>query len=76
MQRAHQLIGKQKNSLQAKLAVAEVEEVFQTRPKEIEHHRVVVAFCAKPPNERHTNATSQSLVDFRFVLELRVLCFD
>ena len=37
---------------------------------------MVVAFCSVPSDEWHTHTTSQRLVDFRFVLELRVFRLD
>jgi len=57
------LIGKEQNRLEAELAVTEVEEVFERWAEEVENHRVVIAFCAEPPNERNTDAASERLVD-------------
>ena len=42
----------------------------------IKDHGVVVAFRSKPMNSRHTNTTSEPLIDLDFILELRMLCID
>jgi hypothetical protein len=70
------LVGKEKHSLEAKLAVAKVEKVLERRAKEVEDHRIVIALGTEPPNERNANTTSEGLVDFRFILELGVLSLD
>lgn len=54
-----QLVGEQQDGFQREFAVAEVEEVFQARTKEIEHHRVVVTLGTKPANERNTDTSSE-----------------
>ena len=59
----YQLVGEEEYSLKAKLAIAEVEKVFEGRAEEVEHHGIVIALGTKPPNEGNTNATSESLVD-------------
>ena len=74
--RGYQLICQQEDSLETKLAVAKVEEIFQRRAEKIKNHGIVVAFGSKPSNEGHTNTTSESLVDLGFVLELRMLGLD
>ena len=75
-QGTYELISQKEHRLQTELAVAEVEEIFEGRPKEIDDHRVVVAFRAKPADKGHANATGKGLVDLGLVLELRVLGFD
>ena len=70
------MISKEKDGLQAELAVAEVEKVFERGSEEIDNQRIVVAFGAEPANERYTDATGESLVDFGFILELGVLGLD
>lgn len=72
----HQLVSKEQNSLETELAVAEVEEVLKRGAKQVENHGIVVTFCAVPANERDTNATGKSLVNFGLILELRVLGLD
>ena len=72
----HQLICKQQNRLETEFPVAEVEEVLEGWSEEIDDHGVVVAFGAEPANERYTDATGESLVDFGFILELGVLGLD
>ena len=37
---------------------------------------MVVAFCPVPSDKWHADTSSQRLVDFRLVLELRVFCLD
>ena len=64
MRRTNQLVCKEKNSLQAELAAAEIEKVFERRAKEVEDHSIVIAFCTEPPDERDANATCESFVDF------------
>jgi hypothetical protein len=72
----YKLICEQKHSLQAKLALAKVKEVFQRGAEQIEHHGVVVTFCAEPADERHADAACEGLVDFAFILKLRMLSLD
>ena len=71
-----ELVGKEKDRLQRELAVAEVEEVLQAGPEEVENHRVVVTFRAKPADKGYSDSTGERLVDAGFVLELGVLGFD
>jgi hypothetical protein len=71
-----QLVGQQQHRLQRKLAVAEVEEVFQGRAEQVQDHGVVVALGAEPTHERDADATGERLVDAGLVLELGVLGFD
>ena len=70
----HQLISKQEHGLETELSIAEVEEIFETGPKEIQDHGIVVAFRSEPPDKGNTDATGQCLVDLGLILELRVLC--
>lgn len=72
----NELIGEKENGLQREFAVAEIEEIFQTGAKEIEHHGVVVTLGAEPTNERDTHTTGQRFVDTSFIFELRVLRLD
>jgi hypothetical protein len=71
-----ELVGKEEDRLQGKLAVAEVEEIFQARAQEVKHHGVVVTLGAKPTNKRNANATGEGLVDTSLILQLRVLGLD
>ena len=70
------MVSKQEDRLQAELAVAEVEEVFKGRAKEIDDHRIVVALSTEPPDEGDTNTAGESLVNLGLVLELGVLGLD
>lgn len=72
----NELIHEQKNRLERKFAVAEVEQVFQAGPQQIVDHGIVVAFGAEPANEWDANTASERFVDASFVLELRVLGLD
>jgi hypothetical protein len=71
-----ELIGKEEDSLQRELAVAKVEEIFQTGPKQVQDHGIVVTFSSKPANEGNPNATSQRLVDTSLIFELGMLGLD
>ena len=73
---AYQLIRQKENGLERKLAVAEVEQIFERRPEQIDDHRIIIALCSEPANERYTDSSSEGLVDLGFVLELGVLRLD
>lgn len=68
-----ELVGKKKNCLQRKFAVAKVEEILQTGSEEIDYHGIIVAFRSKPTDEGNTNSSCQGLVDPGLILELRML---
>ena len=70
------LIGQEEDGLQGKLPVAEVEEVLQTRTKQVEDHGIVVALGAEPADKGDADAAGMRLVDARLILELRVLGLD
>lgn len=72
----YQLISEQQNCLEREFAVAKVEEVLKGRAKEVDDHRVVVAFGAEPPDKGDTDTTGKGLVDLGFVLKLRMLGLD
>lgn len=72
----YQLISEEKHSLEAELAVAEVEQVFKGGTEQVEDHGVVVTFCAVPANKRDADATGKGLVDLGLVLELGMLGLD
>ena len=57
---ANRLIGKKKNSLEAKTARAEVEQIFQTWTEEFHHHDVVVALRAAPFYQRYPDCNSST----------------
>jgi hypothetical protein len=71
-----ELVGKQEDSLQGELAVAEVEKILQAGSEEIENHSIVVTFCTEPANEGDPDTTGKRLVDTGFIFELRVLGLD
>lgn len=72
----NELIGKEQHSLQRELAVAEVEQILQTRSEEVDDHSVVVTLSTEPTHEGNANTTGKGLVDTGFIFELGVLCFD
>jgi hypothetical protein len=71
-----ELIGEEKNGLQGELAIAEVKEILQTGPEEIQNHGIVVALGTEPANEGDSDSTSQGLVDTSLIFELGVLSLD
>ena len=76
MQGTHQLISQKEDSLQAELAVAEVEQILERGPQEVNDHGIVIAFGAEPTDKGDTNATSKGLVDLGLVLKLGMLGLD
>lgn len=73
---ADELVGEQEDGLEGELAVAEIEKVFEGWAKEIEDHRVVIAFGAEPSHKGNAHAAGERLVDASLILELRVLGLD
>ncbi len=71
-----ELVGKQENSLEGELAVAEVEQVFQAGAEQVEDHGIVVTFRTEPANEGNADTASKGFVDASFVFQLRVLGLD
>jgi hypothetical protein len=71
-----ELIGKEEDSLQRELAVAKVEEIFQTGPKQVQNHGIVVTFSSKPANEGNPNTSGQRFVDTSLIFELGMLGLD
>lgn len=71
-----ELVGEEKDRLQGELPVAEVEEVLQARPEQVENHGIVVTFRSKPADEGDSDTTSERLVDAGFVFELGMLGLD
>jgi hypothetical protein len=69
----YELIGQEQDSLQGKLAVAEVEQIFQARAEQIKDHGIVVTLGSKPTDEWDADASSKGLVDTSLIFELRVL---
>ena len=61
----YELIDEQEHCLERKFAIAKIEEVFKGRAKEIDNHRIVVAFGTEPPDERDADAASKRLVYLR-----------
>lgn len=71
-----ELVGEEQNRLQGELSVAEVEEVLQAGPEEVENHGIVVTFRTKPADKGDSDTTGERLVDAGFVFELGMLGLD
>jgi len=54
------LICQQQGSLKAELSWTKVEEIFQTWPKQLHYHDIVVAFCAPPFHRRNAHCNSNT----------------
>lgn len=67
------LVREHQNRLQAKLAAAKVEEIFQAGTEEVQDHDVVVAFHAIPPHVWNPGAALEDLVQLALIQQLRVL---
>jgi hypothetical protein len=67
------LVSQEKDCLQGKLPVAEVEQIFKGRAQQIDDHRIIIAFGTKPAHERDSNTPGKRFVNFGFILELRML---
>lgn len=72
----YKLVGQQQDGLERELAVAEVEEILQTGPEQVDDHGIVITFSTEPTHERDTDTTSKGLVNTGFILQLGVLCLD
>lgn len=57
------MVCEKQDGLEAKLAVAKVEEILQGRAKEINDHGVVVALRSEPANEGDADTTGEGLVN-------------
>jgi hypothetical protein len=71
-----ELVGQQEHCLEGEFAVAEVEEILQARPEQVQHHGVVVTFCTEPTDEGNADTSSQRLIDTSLIFELRVFGLD
>lgn len=63
------LIGQHQHGLKREFSVAVVEKIFQTRPQEIEHHRVVFTFGLVRVDSWNTSTTGKGLIDVNFAFE-------
>ena len=54
---AYQLVSQQENGFEAEFAIAEVEEVLQTRSQELHHHHVVLALAAVVLHKRDPHSS-------------------
>lgn len=70
------LVCQEKDRLERELSVAEVEEILEGGSQKVDDHCIVVALLSIPPYKGNADASSESLVDLCFILELRVLGFD
>lgn len=71
-----ELVGQQKNGLQSELAVAEVEEILQTRTEQVDDHGIVVTLSTEPTHKWDTDTTGKRLVDTSFIFQLGVFGLD
>lgn len=72
----YKLISQEENSLQAELALTEVEQVLKTGSQKIQDHCIVIAFGTKPTDEGNTDAAGEGFVDLGFILKLGMLGLD
>lgn len=54
-----ELIREQKHRLQRELAVAEIEQILQARPEQVEHHGIVITLGPEPTDEGNADASSE-----------------
>ena len=67
------LVSQHEDGFEGETTTAEVEEILQTRSKQIHHKDVVVALVlTKPPDLGDSHSSRQDAVDLAFVEELRV----
>lgn len=71
-----ELVGKEQDRLQGKLAVAEVEEVLEGRTEQVQNHGIVVALGSEPADKGNADASGKRLVDAGLILQLRMLGLD
>lgn len=71
-----ELIGQQQDRFQRELAVAEIEQVLQTGPEQVQHHGVVVTLGPEPTDEGNANASRERFVDTGLIFELGMLGLD
>lgn len=71
-----ELICQQQNRLQREFPVAEIEEVLQAGPKQIENHGIIITLGTEPTNKWDADTASQGLVDASLIFELRVFSLD
>ena len=71
-----ELIGQKEDSLEGKLAVAEVEKIFERWAEKVENHGVVITLCAEPADKGNTDTAGKRLVDTCLIFELRVFGLD
>lgn len=57
--RAYQLVCQHENCLDRKLAVAEIEKIFQAGPQEVQHHDIVFPFYAIPSDAGYAGCREQ-----------------
>lgn len=69
------MVCQKQDSLQAELAVAEVEKVLEGGTKEVENHGIIITFGSEPPDEGNTDTTGESLVNFGLIFELGMFGF-
>lgn len=61
------LISEHKDGFERKFALAVVEKILKTRPKQVNDHDVVVALHTEPMDVRDSNATLKNSIELGFV---------
>jgi len=64
------LVRQHQSRFDCEFALAIVEEVFQTWPKQIHNHSVIVTFNSEPVDCRDASTAVEDLVDFSFIKQL------
>ena len=67
------MVRQKQHGFERKLALAEVEQVFEGRAEQIDDHGVVVALSAEPPHEGYADTAREGLKDLGLIFELGVL---
>jgi hypothetical protein len=73
MASTYHLVCQNQDCLQAKLAVATIEELLKGRAQELENHGIIIPFRSEPVNRWDTDDACKALIDAVFILELGIL---
>ena len=66
----NQLICKEEDSFQAKLSVAEVEEILKGWAKKIKNHGIVIALSAEPSDKRDADTARKGFINLGLIFKL------
>ena len=67
------LVGKHQDCLEGELAMAEFEEVLQTRSQKVEHHNIIFAFEHVVVNAWNTDTASKRSIEVNFSFKERFI---